>query len=131
MYALLIQGGDKHPVSLKKIAEFETISLKYLEQIFSILKKNNIVDSLRGTNGGYILAKPATEIKIKDIIYAMDGPVQPVDCLDKHDCVKFTECSVNWLWDGLKVIVDDYLGNISLEDMRKKPAGGIYANISR
>jgi len=124
MYALLIQGGEKDPVSLKKIAEFETISLKYLEQIFSILKKNGIVNSLRGTNGGYVLAKPASEITVKDIIYAMDGPVQPVDCLDKHDCVKYNECTVNWLWDGLKVIVDDYLGKISLEDMRKKPVGG-------
>lgn len=131
MYALLILGGEKSPVSLKKIAEYETISLKYLEQIFSTLKKNNIVDSLRGTNGGYIFAQEPKNISVKDIIYAMDGPVQPVDCLDKNKCEKFDECTVNWLWDGLKTLVDNYLGKISLEDMRSGGTGGTNADLFR
>lgn len=129
MYALLILGGEKDPISLKKISEYETISLKYLEQIFSTLKKNGIVNSLRGTNGGYVLAKAPKDIYVKDIIYAMDGPVQPVDCLDKNTCDKFNECTVNWLWDGLKKLVDDYLGNISLEDMQNKKIGGTNADL--
>ncbi len=131
VYALLIMGGDKQPVSLKKIAEYETISLKYLEQIFSTLKKNGIVDSVRGTYGGYILSKKPSEISVKDIIYAMDGPVKPVDCIDKQACDKYLDCAVNWLWDGLKIIVDDYLEQITLEKMINNKNGECNANIFR
>ena len=130
VYALVLMGGDENPVSLKKIAEYETISLKYLEQIFSTLKKYGIVDSIRGTYGGYILSKNPKEISVKDIIYAMDGPVKPVDCIDKDKCSKYYDCSVNWLWDGLKLIVDNYLENISLYDMINKKIGDRNADLS-
>ncbi len=129
VYALLLMGGDKTPVSLKKISEFETISLKYLEQIFSTLKKHGIVDSVRGTYGGYVLSKEPKNISVKDIIYAMDGPVKPVDCIDKDKCSKYYDCSVNWLWDGLKHIVDDYLEKISLDEMINKKSGDRNADL--
>jgi Rrf2 family protein len=129
VYALLLMGGDKDPVSLKKIAEYETISLKYLEQIFSTLKKHGIVDSVRGTYGGYVLSKDLRDISVKDIIYAMDGPVKPVDCIDRSKCEKYDDCSVNWLWDGLKNIVDNYLEKISLDKMINKKSGESNADI--
>ncbi|MEF3255678.1 MAG: RrF2 family transcriptional regulator [Deferribacterales bacterium] len=119
MYAMVVMGGDKEPVSIKKISEYEDMSVKYLEQLFTKLKRNKIVKSVRGTLGGYIFAKPLDQITIKDIIYAMDGPIKPVDCIDKDGCTKASNCAVNWVWFGLKKDIDNYLEKITLQDMKK------------
>lgn len=131
MYALAVLGGDKEPVALTLIAQREAISRKYLEQIFIQLKKSGIVTGSRGAGGGYMLAASADKITVKDVIVAMDGPIRPVDCTtDSDDCSKFGTCTVNWLWLGLKKNVDNYLENISIEDLKKQAPGGKNANLS-
>lgn len=120
IYALVRLNGENEPVPLNKISEYEDISFKYLEQIFSKLKKNNIVKSIRGTSGGYMLFVPPANITIKDIIYAMDGPIKPVDCIDNGGCIKSSECAINWLWFKMKENLDNFFENITFEDLRKK-----------
>lgn len=120
IYALLALNGESEPVSLKKISEYEDISLKYLEQIFSKLKKYNIVISTRGITGGYMLAKRPSETTIKEVIYAMDGPIKPVDCIDDQDCTKSSACAVNWLWFELKKHVDIFFDKVTLNDLKNK-----------
>jgi Rrf2 family protein len=123
VYAMIALGADLEPVSIKKISEYEKISVKYLEQLFTRLRKNKIVGSVRGTLGGYIFTKPLNEITVKDIIYSMDGPVRPVDCIDSSKCSKVSSCAVNWVWFGLKKDIDNYLEKITLLDMKKAYLG--------
>jgi Rrf2 family protein len=130
IYSLIVLGGDRGPVALTQIAQMETISRKYLEQIFIQLKKNNIVTGSRGAGGGYVLSRPATDISIKDVVIAMDGPISPVDCTDGEDCSKFSTCAINWLWLGLKKNVDNYLENITIDDLKKHTPGGKNADLS-
>ncbi|MCX8084206.1 MAG: RrF2 family transcriptional regulator [Calditerrivibrio sp.] len=118
IFAMIALGADKEPVSIKKIADFEGISIKYLEQLFTKLRRNKIVKSVRGTLGGYMFAKPLDQINLKDIIYAMDGPIKPVDCIDTSGCEKSSICAVNWVWFGLKKDIDTYLERITLQKMK-------------
>lgn len=118
IYALLMLKGETEPVSLKKISEFEDISLKYLEQIFSRLKRNNIVASSRGISGGYMIGKKPEDISIREVIYAMDGPIKPVDCIDENACPKSSVCAVNWLWFEMKKTVDMFFENITIADLK-------------
>lgn len=130
IYSLIILGGDKEPVALAQIAQMEAISRKYLEQIFIQLKKHNIVIGARGAGGGYLLSREAASITIAEVVCAMDGPINPVDCTDGEDCSKFNSCAVNWLWHGLKKNIENYLENITIEDLKKFANGGKNANIS-
>ncbi|MCA1928069.1 MAG: Rrf2 family transcriptional regulator [Calditerrivibrio sp.] len=123
IYAMIALGGDKEPVSIKKISEFEDISVKYLEQLFTKLRRNKIVKSVRGTLGGYVFGRPLSEITLKDIIYAMDGPIKPVDCVETSECSKSSICSVNWVWFGLKKDIDNYLERITLQQMKNVHCG--------
>ncbi|MGA1846140.1 RrF2 family transcriptional regulator [Deferribacter abyssi] len=117
LYALAIAGGDKTPVSLKKISEMESISIKYLERIFSQLLKAGIVDSVRGIYGGYIFSKPLTEITLKDVVNIMDGPIKPVDCIDENGCEHAKNCGINWIWFELKNLIDNFLEKITFDDL--------------
>jgi Rrf2 family protein len=130
IFALVLLGGDKNPVTLTQISDYEDISRKYLEQIFIKLKKNNIVNGSRGAQGGYMLAKPAYSINLKDVIYAMDGPVSISDCTQEESCDHFESCGINWLWAGLKETVDSYLENITIDDLKRQVTGGKNVNIS-
>ena len=76
----LASNAKKRPISLSEISVRQNISLPYLEQIFIQLKNNKLVRSSRGANGGYILEKPASEIKLSNIIYAVDEEVKTLNC---------------------------------------------------
>ncbi|MGE4266566.1 MAG: Rrf2 family transcriptional regulator [Deferribacterales bacterium] len=130
IFALVLLGGDEKPVTLTQIAEHEDISRKYLEQIFIKLKKSGIVEGSRGAQGGYILAKPAKMITLKEVIYAMDGPVSVSDCTNESLCCNFDSCGINWLWSGLKKTVDNYLENITIYDLKRQAIGGNNVNLS-
>ena len=112
----------KNPVSLRDISLRQSISLLYLEQIFLRLKKNNIVKSIRGTNGGYIISKNINELKISEIISALDERVKTVGCKkeSKKGCNgKPTKCLTHNLWDELENHINDFFENKSLEDLVK------------
>ena len=111
-----------NPVSLRDISLRQGISLDYLEQIFSKLKKNSIVKSIRGTYGGYILNKKPNDIKLNNIFHAVDEKVKTVQCKkeSKRGCNgKATKCITHNLWDELEIHINTFFENKSLEDLIK------------
>ena len=118
----LASNQDLKPVSLNDISLRQNISLDYLEQIFSKLKKNHIVKSIRGTQGGYILSKTPNEIKLTNIFYAVDEKVKTVKCKkdSKKGCNgKATKCLTHNLWDELETHINSFFEKKSLEDLLK------------
>ena len=109
-----------NPVSLRDISLRQGISLDYLEQIFSKLKKNEIVKSIRGTQGGYVLNKKPNDIKLTNIFNAVDEKVKTVQCKkeSKRGCNgKATKCITHNLWDELEIHINTFFENKSLKDL--------------
>ena len=112
----------QNPISLRDISLRQNISLVYLEQIFSKLKKNNIVKSVRGTNGGYILAKTPEQIKLLNIFSAVDEKVKTIQCRreSKKGCNgRSTKCITHYLWDDLETHINDFFDKKNLGDLLK------------
>ena len=117
---------DSYPVSLRDISLRQGISLDYLEQIFLKLKKNNIVNSVRGINGGYILSKNPTEINLSDIFLAVDERVKTVKCKkdSKKGCNgRATKCVTHNLWDELELHINSFFKEKKLNDLVKSKNG--------
>ncbi len=125
----LARHQDDGYVSLSDIASRENLSMKYLESIISILNKGGMLNSLRGKNGGYRLARIPSEYNINEILLLTEGTLAPVNCImqDGVLCDKAATCSTLPLWAGLDKVIDDYLSKITLEDVitgnRKKLLG--------
>ena len=116
----LAKFNTKKPISLRDISLRQGISLLYLEQIFLKLKKNKIVVSVRGMNGGYNLNKDASEIKISEVLNAVDEKVKTIGCTkeSKKGCNgKSTKCLTHNLWDELENHINDFFEKKSLEDL--------------
>ena len=116
----LARFNNINPVSLRDISLRQGISLDYLEQIFSKLKRNNIVKGIRGTQGGYILNKNPNDIKLINIFYAVDEKVKTVQCKkeSKKGCNgKATKCITHDLWDELENHINTFFENKSLDDL--------------
>ena len=114
--------NEKSPVSLRDISLRQNISLVYLEQIFSKLRKNNIVKSIRGTNGGYILSGDPRQIKLSSIFSAVDEKVKQVQCKkeSKKGCNgKLTKCITHNLWYDLEIYINDFFDKKNLGDLLK------------
>ena len=114
---------DNGPVSLSDISLRQNISLPYLEQIFIKLKVNNLVKSTRGAKGGYVLEKPANDIKISNIISAVDEEVKMLSCkkTSKKGCNnKSTKCITHNLWDQLDQHINSFFEKVKLQDLVKK-----------
>jgi Rrf2 family iron-sulfur cluster assembly transcriptional regulator len=114
---------DNGPVSLTDISLRQNISLAYLEQIFIKLKNNNLVKSTRGAHGGYVLDKPADEIKILNIISAVDEEVKMLNCKkeSKKGCNnKSSKCITHNLWDQLDQHINNFFEKVKLQDLVKK-----------
>jgi Rrf2 family iron-sulfur cluster assembly transcriptional regulator len=118
----LAKFDNEKPVSLRDISLRQGISLLYLEQIFSKLKKNNIVKSIRGVNGGYILTSNPNEIKLSKIFYAVNEEVKTVQCKkeSKKGCNgKSTKCITHNLWDELELHIQHFFNKKNLGDLIK------------
>jgi len=114
---------DNGPTSLTDISIRQNISLAYLEQIFIKLKSNNLVKSVRGAKGGYILEISPEEIKISNIISAVDEEVKTLNCKkeSKKGCNnKSTKCITHNLWDQLDQHINNFFEKIKLQDLLKK-----------
>jgi len=114
--------NSQNPVSLRDISLRQNISLVYLEQIFSKLKKNNIVKSIRGTNGGYVLTKDPEQIKLSNIFSAVDEKIKTLKCKreSKKGCNgKLTKCITHNLWDDLEIHINDFFDKKNLRDLLK------------
>ena len=108
------------PTSLSEISLRQGISISFLEQIFLKLRKNNLVYSLRGPSGGYLLSKPPDEIKLSSIIKAVDEKVQTVGCKkeSKKGCTgKSVKCITHNLWDDLENHINSFFENNTLNDI--------------
>ena len=108
------------PVSLRDISLRQGISLLYLEQIFSKLKKNNIVKSVRGVNGGYVLTSDPSQIKLSNIFSAVQEELKTVQCKkeSKKGCNgKSTKCITHNLWDELELHIQYFFNNKNLGDL--------------
>ena len=113
---------DKGPISLTDISLRQNISLAYLEQIFIKLKNNNLVKSVRGAKGGYELEIPPEEIKISNIISAVDERVKTLNCKkeSKKGCNhKSTKCITHNLWDELDQHINNFFERVKLQDLVK------------
>ncbi len=109
---------DNGPVPLKYIAKKQNISEQYLEQIFSSLKKSGLVKSVRGAQGGYLLAKKPEEIKVGDILVVLEGPISISDCvIDEDICENSNMCVTKVVWEKLKKGIEDVINAINLQDM--------------
>ena len=118
----MVNFDRQNPISLRDISLRQNISLVYLEQIFSKLKKNNIVKSIRGTNGGYILAKDPEQIKLLNIFSAVDEKVKTLRCRreSKKGCNgKLTKCITHNLWDDLEIHINNFFEKKNLGDFLK------------
>ena len=115
----LAKHSDGRYVSLAEIADRENLSMKYLESIIAILNKGGMLESLRGKNGGYRLARSPEEYNISEILLLTEGTLAPVNCIMQSgvECEKAATCSTLPLWAGLDKVIDRYLSNITLEDI--------------
>jgi len=116
----LAKFNSVNPVSLRDISLRQGISLNFLEQIFLKLKKNNIVKSTRGTNGGYILSKDPAQIKLASILNAVDEEVKTVQCkkeLKKGCNGKNSKCITHNLWDELERHINYFFEQKNLKDL--------------
>ena len=114
--------NKQNPISLRDISLRQNISLVYLEQIFSKLKKNNIVKSIRGANGGYVLTRDPEQIKLSNIFSAVDEKVKTLQCKreSKKGCNgKLTKCITHNLWDDLEMHINDFFDKKNLGDILK------------
>ena len=108
------------PISLTEISIRQNISVAYLEQIFIKLKNNKLVKSVRGANGGYTLEKPASDIKLSYIIFAVDEEVKTLNCKkqSKKGCNnKSTKCITHNLWDQLDQHINGFFEKVKLQDL--------------
>ncbi len=118
----LASNASKGPISLSEISLRQNISLAYLEQIFLQLKNNRLVKSSRGARGGYTLEKPASEIKLSNIIYAVDEEVKTLNCKknSKRGCNhKSVKCITHNLWDQLDQHINGFFEGVKLQDLTK------------
>ncbi len=108
------------PISLRDISLRQGISLQYLEQIFLKLKQHNIVKSIRGSNGGYILSKHPNNLKLSEIFLALNESVKTIGCErdSKKGCNgRSAKCITHNLWDELDLHINDFFENKKLEDL--------------
>tara|TARA_B100000963_G_C22592529_1_gene656227 strand:+ start:1086 stop:1514 length:429 start_codon:yes stop_codon:yes gene_type:complete len=114
---------DKGPISLTDISLRQSISVAYLEQIFIKLKDKNLVKSVRGAKGGYILESSPEEIKISNIISAVDEEIKTLSCKkeSKKGCNnKTSKCITHNLWDQLDQHINNFFEKVKLQDVVKK-----------
>lgn len=107
-------------VNLKSISERSGISEAYILQIFLILKRAGIVDSIRGAQGGYILAKDPSLISVGDVLIALEGPLAPVACIVKgvkHPCDRYDHCATKLLWEGIMNGVTNLVNGMTIEEL--------------
>ena len=112
--------GKEKPVSLAEISERQDISLSYLEQLFSKLRRQGLVTSMRGPGGGYRLSRAPAEIAMSQIIMAVDENVDLSKCAGKGNCTKEGRCLTHDLWMDLSTRIQSFLDDISLEEMMSR-----------
>lgn len=114
----LAEYTGERPLQLRIIAKDQDISIKYLEQLMSILRAAGFVRSVRGARGGYVLAKPANEIRLADVFKCLEGPVVTADCVESDDyCARSTDCVAKQVWAQVEKAIMNVLESVTLQDL--------------
>lgn len=116
----MIDLGMRHergPVTLAGISERQKISLSYLEQLFGRLRRQGLVESVRGPGGGYCMAKPLAEISVADIIRAVDEQIDATQCGGMGNCHDDKPCMTHELWSSLNAHIYQYLESVNLDQL--------------
>lgn len=109
---------DREMISVRSIAKKQNISELYLEQIFSMLRKEKLIKSLRGAKGGYSLARSPKEITIKNIMDVLEGPISISNCIEKDaNCDNLDRCATRVLWVKIRDAIDDIFSSVTLQDI--------------
>ena len=116
MVELAIHYGDS-PLSIKTISQRQGISEYYLEQLFSPLRKAKLIICIRGAQGGYILGREPKDIKVSDIMYVLEGPIEIADCIEGVACNNIDCCATRLLWTKIKNSIDEVMEGITLQDI--------------
>jgi Rrf2 family protein len=114
----LAEHHGQGPLQTKLIASHQEISVKYLEQLMAVLRSAGLVRSIRGSKGGYVLAKPPGEIRLSDIFYAFEGPIATVECVENTDyCDRVADCMSRDIWTEVQQAVTAVLDKNTLQDV--------------
>lgn len=116
----LAQYSEEEPVSISSIALRQDISERYLEQLMSRLKKAGLIKSIRGAGGGYVLAKPTEEISVGDILRALEGSLEAVECGGLHPemgCNTADRCVTKYVWQRINESINETVNEIKLDQL--------------
>ncbi|MGD9110415.1 MAG: Rrf2 family transcriptional regulator [Phycisphaerales bacterium] len=109
------------PLQIKVIGQRQEISVKYLEQLMTILKSGGFIRRIRGSKGGYILARPPEQIKLDDIFLALEGSVSPAECVEEGGyCARAADCVTRELWIEVQKAIIGVLESVTLKDLIEK-----------
>ncbi len=119
MFELAMNYGDD-PIPLKTVAERQQLSESYLEQLIAALRKAGLVKSIRGAQGGYILAREPHKITVGDVIRVLEGPIAPLECVNEEkpgQCEQFHYCISRNVWAKVRDSMSEVMDSITLADM--------------
>ncbi len=117
----LAQHDSNRPLQLKIIAQRQDISVKYLEQLMAILRSAGFVRSIRGSKGGYLLARAPNQIKLNEVLHRLEGTVATVECVENEDyCSRSADCASRYLWVQVEQAIEKVLESITLQDLVDK-----------
>lgn len=113
-------GGS--PVLMGTLAEREDLSRKYLHALLTALKSAGLIRSVRGTGGGFVLARSPSQIRLSEVLHALEGSLSLVDCVaDTRACAKSNQCPARRVWQELSGAIENVLDNVTLEDLISPP----------
>lgn len=116
----LAQHSENEPVSITNIAARQGISERYLEQLMSMLKKAGLIKSIRGAGGGYVLNKKLDEISVGDVLRALEGTLEPVECSGLHPeegCSSSNECVTKYVWKKINDSINQTVDEMKLDQL--------------
>jgi len=114
----LAEAYGRGPLQIKVIAERQDINVKYLEQLLAMLKSAGFIRSVRGSKGGYVLAREPGKIKLSEIFIALEGQPVAVECLENENrCVRAIDCVTRQVWLEVQKAMMDVLDSLTLQDL--------------
>ncbi len=128
MLELALHYGQ-NVVPISHIARIQGISMKYLEQVMTPLRRAGLVEATRGAGGGYRLTRPPKEIRVAEVIRALQEPMEPVKCLqDTRLCERVSRCQARTIWSDLHQIIESALEKITLQEILDRAPRGSTEN---
>ena len=120
----LAANASRGPLQLRVIARRQEISAKYLEQLMTVLKSARIVRSVRGARGGYVLARPANQIKLSEVFHCLEGTVVTAECVEDADyCQRSADCAARYIWAKVQRAIEGILESVTLQDLVDQARG--------